>query len=153
MSQIKVIKLDISGRLVWQYEGKLLRRRPHSLTLGAFFDVGDVRVADVVLRKGDRFVETFYDERMYNVFQVCDALSGKLKGWYCNVSRPAVLTADSVSWVDLALDLWVSPDGSQAVLDREEFEALDIEANERELALSALAALQRRFRRMRPRHE
>ena len=38
-----------------------------------------------------------------------------------------MLTQDSVSWVDLALDLWVSPDGSQAVLDREEFEALDEE--------------------------
>ena len=151
MSQIKVLKLDVSGRLLWQYEGRLLRRRPHTLTLEALFDVGDVPLADVVLRKGDRFVETFYDERMYNVFQVFDDLGGKLKGWYCNVSRPAVLAHDSVSWVDLALDLWVSPDGSQAVLDREEFEALDIRSNERELALSALAALQRRFRRMRPR--
>jgi hypothetical protein len=118
--------------------------------LEAFFDVEEVRVAGVVLNKGDRFVETFYDERMYNVFQVFDDLGGKLKGWYCNVSRPAVLTDKSVSWVDLVLDLWVWPDGRQAVLDREEFEALDIEANERKLALSALAALQRRFRRVRP---
>jgi len=148
--QIKVLKLDVSGRLLWQYEGSLLRRRPHTLTLRAFFDIGDMRVADEVLKKGDRFVETFYNDRMYNIFQIFDGPRGKLKGWYCNVSRPAVFTQGSVSWVDLALDLWVSPDGRQALLDREEFEALDIEANERELACSALEALQRRFRRMRP---
>ena len=53
MSQIKVIKLDVSGGLLRQYEGRLLRRRPHTLTLEAFFDVADVRVADEVLRKGD----------------------------------------------------------------------------------------------------
>jgi uncharacterized protein len=150
MSQIKVLKLDVSGTLLWQYEGRLLRRRRHTLTLEAFFDVGDVRVADEVLRKGDRFVETFYNDRMYNIFQIFDGSRGKLKGWYCNVSRPADFNEDSVSWVDLALDLWVSPDGRQAVLDREEFEALEMEANERELARSALAALQRRFRRMHP---
>ena len=150
MPQIKVRKLDLAGRLVWQYQGRLLRRRPHCLTLEAFFDVGDVRVADAVLRKGDRFVETFYTDRMYNIFQVFDSRGGKLKGWYCNVSRPAVFSQDSVSWVDLALDLWVSPDGRQTVLDREEFEALDIQTNERELAGSALAALQRRFGRLCP---
>ena len=149
MSQIKVLKLDVSGRLLWQYEGRRLRRRPHALTLEAFFDVGDARVADEVLRKGDRFVETFYNDRMYNIFQIFDSSGGKLKGWYCNVSRPAIFSQDSVSWVDLALDLWVSSDGRQAVLDREEFEALDMDANERELARSALTALQRRFRRMR----
>jgi len=150
MSQINVKKLDVSGRLLWQYEGRLLRRRPYTLTLEAFFDVGDVRVADEVLRKGDRFVETFYNDRMYNIFQIFDGASGKLKGWYCNVSRPAVFNQDSVSWVDLALDLWISPDGRQAVLDREEFDALDLDANERVPAHSALAALQRRFRRMHP---
>ena len=118
---------------MWQYEGRLLRRRAHSLTLEAFFDVGDVPVADAVLRKGDRFVETFYDDRMYNVFQIFDVLDGRLKGWYCNLSRPAVLGQDSVAWMDLALDLWVSPDGRQVELDRDEFEALDIPAGERDV--------------------
>jgi hypothetical protein len=150
MPQIRVLKLDISGKVVWQYEGLLLRRRVHSLTLEAFFDVGDVPVADAVLRKGDRFVETFYDDRMYNIFQIFDGLGGTLKGWYCNLSRPAVLAQDTVAWMDLALDLWVSPDGRQLELDRDEFDALHIPASERTLALSDFEALQRRFKRMLP---
>ena len=66
-------------------------------------------------------MEAFYNDRMYNIFQILDGPRGKLKRWYCNVSRPAVFNQDGVSWEDLALDLWVSPDGRQAVLDREEF--------------------------------
>jgi predicted RNA-binding protein associated with RNAse of E/G family len=149
VSQITVLKLDLSGKITWQYAGTLVTRRRHTLRLEAFFDVGQVPIADVVLNRGDRFVETFFDDRMYNVFQVFDHLDHKLKGWYCNLSRPAVLDSTSVAWVDLALDLWVSPDGRQTVLDREEFAALPITTLERQLAVFALSELQDRFKRLR----
>ena len=150
MSQISIRKLDLAGRVVWQYEGALLRRRPHSLTLEAFFDTGDVPVADVLFQRGDRFVETYFDNRMYNMFQIFGGGDSGLKGWYCNLSRPAVLAETFISWVDLALDLWVSPDGTQTVLDREEFESLQLDPSERAQTLAALVELHRRFRRMRP---
>jgi uncharacterized protein len=150
MPQIRVLKLDLAGQIVWQYEGRLVRRRPHSLTLEAFFDVGDVPVADVLFQKGDRFVETYFDNRMYNMFQVFGRTNHEVKGWYCNLSRPAAFAEGSVSWVDLALDLWISADGRQSVLDRDEFEALEMQASEREKVLAALQQLQRRFRRVLP---
>ena len=34
---------------------------------------------------------------------------------------------DFVSYVDLALDLWVSADGRQTVLDEDEFEGLSLD--------------------------
>lgn len=151
MSHVRVLKLDVAGRIVWQYDGRLLRRRPHSVKLEALFDVGEVRVADVIFQRGDRFVETYFDNRMYNMFQVFGRGDSGLKGWYCNLSRPAALAETTISWVDLALDLWVGPDGTQAVLDREEFEALAIDACERAQALAALGQLQRRFGRIHPR--
>jgi predicted RNA-binding protein associated with RNAse of E/G family len=150
VTQIQVLKLDLSGAVVWRYGGTVLRRRPHRLTLEAAFDIASVPVADVVLRKGDRFVETYYDHRMFNVFRVFDGARGPLKGWYCNISRPAVLGAATVAWVDLALDLWVGPDGKQFVLDRDEFQALDLRRDERAQALATLARLQRSFRRLVP---
>jgi hypothetical protein len=52
--------------------------------------------------------------------------------------------------VDLALDLWVWPDGTQAVLDQEEFEALPLVQEERERALAALGELQQAFKKERP---
>jgi predicted RNA-binding protein associated with RNAse of E/G family len=150
VTQIEVLKLDLYGAVVWRYVGTLIHRRPHRLTLEAAFDIDSVPVADVVLRRGDRFVETYYDDRMYNVFRVFDGAHGPLKGWYCNVCRPAALEAATIAWVDLALDLWVGPDGQQSVLDRDEFEALDLTCEERALALTALAGLQSRLGRLVP---
>ena len=73
------------------------------------------------------------------------AIMASCKGWYCNVGRPAVLVDDAVSYVDLALDLWVSADGKQTVLDEDEFDVLPLNDSEREKALNALTELQRLF--------
>lgn len=149
---ILVLKLDLAGKVTWQYEGRLLRREPHAIVLEAFFNRADMPFLDVVLKRNDRFVETFYDDRWYNIFEIYDRDDGRLKGWYCNVGRPAVLGDGTVSYMDLAIDLWVSPDGRQTVLDRDEFEALKIEPGERASALLGLEQLQHRFESDRPPH-
>ena len=43
--------------------------------------------------------------------------------------------------MDLALDLWVNPDGSYAVLDRDEFETLEVDQATRLRAQQALSEL------------
>jgi uncharacterized protein len=148
LTLLKVLKLDLSGAVVWEYSGRLIQRRPHRLTLEAVFDIDRVPVADVVLKRGDRFVESYYDQRMYNIFQVFTGPHGPLKGWYCNICRPAVLQEATVAWVDLGLDFWVGSDGGQFVLDRDDFDALDLGLHERSQALAALAGLQRLFLRL-----
>ncbi|MBE9508279.1 MAG: DUF402 domain-containing protein, partial [Chloroflexi bacterium] len=67
---------------------------------------------------------------------------GRLKGWYCNITRPARIDAREVAAEDLALDLWVAPDGECRVLDEDEFAALPLTPVEREAAQQALAELQ-----------
>jgi len=111
MKSIAVLKLDLSGEASWQYKGHLLQRGAHSILLEAFFERQDMPFLDVVLKRGDRFVETYYDDRGYNILEIHDRDSAQFKGWYCNLNRPAHITAETVSWVDLALDLWVWPDG------------------------------------------
>jgi len=72
-------------------------------------------------------VEVYYTDRFYNIFEIHDRDDRYLKGWYCNVGPPAVMEADNrLSYVDLALDLWVVPDGVQTELDEDEFAALDL---------------------------
>ena len=117
MADIIVRKLDLMGAETWRYEGRVLRRRAHSVAIEAFFDKPDVAMLNVVMKKGDRFVETYFDDRFYNIFEIFDRDHGEFKGWYCNLSRPAHITTGMVSWVDLALDLWVWPGGRTAVLD------------------------------------
>ena len=147
---IRVLKLDLAGNVTWQYEGRVLRHEPHAVVLEAFFNRADMPFLDLVLKRADRYVETFYTDRWYNIFEIYDRDDGHLKGWYCNVGRPAVLGDGTVSYVDLAVDLWVSYAGEQTVLDRDEFERLELEPGERAKALRALAELQKQFESKQP---
>ena len=141
MELVTVRKLDHAGRQVTAYPGRVLRRDDRAIVLRTGWDRAPLDVGFVVLEPGDRWTEYFYDDRWYNIFEIC-ASDGRLKGWYCNVTRPACISADEVAAEDLALDLWVGPDGEMQVLDEDEFDALLLTAEEHEAAQNALAELQ-----------
>jgi len=148
--KIKVQKKNPNGEVTYQYEGILLKRDENSITLEALFDREDMPFMDIVLKKGDRFVEHYYSDRWYNVLAVYDRDNGELKGWYCNVGEPAVIEDSLVSYVDLALDLWVSANGKQTVLDEDEFEKLDLNEELSARALSGLNELKLLFKNNKP---
>ena len=146
---IRVYKLNEKGETVWHYDGHVLTRSATMVKLEARFNRAD-DVADYhTFRRGDRFVEWFYSDRWYNIFQMHDVDDDRIKGWYCNLTRPARLTAEAVYAEDLALDLMVYPDGSYRVLDEDEFAALKLRPAEREQALRALESLKRMVRHRR----
>jgi uncharacterized protein len=87
---VTVYKLDERGQEVWQYPARLVARGP-ILWLEANFNREDMDLGFATFRRGDRFVEYFYTDRWYNVFAVYDRDGEGLKGWYCNVCRPAVI--------------------------------------------------------------
>ena len=143
--KVKVQKKNPAGDVTYEYEGTLLSQDEHCIVLEAPFDRADMPFMDVVFKTGDRFVEYYYTERWYNIFVVYDRDDRQLKGWYCNVGKPAVFEAGVVSYVDLALDLWVSTTGQQTVLDEDEFEALELDEGLRDGALKGLAGLKQLF--------
>ncbi|MCS7010737.1 MAG: DUF402 domain-containing protein [Anaerolineales bacterium] len=143
---LTVIKRNLYGEEVWRYQGELIRREGTAIYLKAPFNGREVEFMGVTLRPGDPFEEVYYTDRWYNIFEI-HAPDGVLKGWYCNIGKPAVEESEEViSYVDLALDLWVSAEGNQTVLDEEEFAALNLDAETRAQALAALAELQEVFR-------
>lgn len=145
LTNITILKRGLNGEVTWQYEGRVLERGANFVLLEAFFDRDDVPFMDLVLKRGDRFLERFYADRWYNVFEIYDRDDGKLKGWYCNIGYPAVLEQSVVSYIDLALDLWVAVDGTQTVLDEDEFLELSIDEPARAQALTALEELKQKF--------
>ncbi len=149
MSQaITVVKRDAMGKEVWHYTGTLLSRRDNKIVLEARFRPPDLPFMGTIFREGDRFVETYYTDRWYNIFEIHDRDDDRLKGWYCNIGRPAVLEAeDRLSYDDLALDLWISPEGFQTILDEDEFTALDLDKQTRRQARAAIEELKSRFKR------
>ncbi|MFI2372611.1 DUF402 domain-containing protein [Streptomyces sp. NPDC018833] len=101
---------------------------------------------------GDVFTEHYWRDRWYAVKEV-RAGDGVLKGWYCDITRPAVVDGTEVVVEDLDLDLWVSADGGTILrLDEDEFAASGLRerdpraADEAERALDALEALARASR-------
>jgi uncharacterized protein len=151
MPGITVIKRSTLGEETWRYSGKVLKRTGNAVILEALFNLDDIPFMDTELKRGDRFVELFYTDRWYNIFEIHDRDDDKLKGWYCNVSKPAVFELnDNLSFVDLALDLWVSCDGTQSVLDEDEFEALALDGYTRKKAIRALGELKTIFRNSHP---
>lgn len=146
MTDITVLKQNPAGQLMYEWRGRLLSHAGHEALVEALFNAESGHMVDIPLAKGDRFLETYFDDRWYNIFEVHDKDDDRLKGWYCNISAPAVITPGQIIFRDFALDLLVYPDGRQVVLDEDEFEALECGAEERQLALDGLAALQAYFR-------
>jgi hypothetical protein len=148
--KVRVEKKNLAGDVTYGYEGKMLSRDGHSITIEALFDRADMPFVDTILRTGDRFVEYYFDDRWYNIFEIHDRDDERIKGWYCNVCRPASFEDGIVSYVDLALDLWVSPDGRQTVLDEDEFERLGLDNELKTSALQGLQDLKQYFLNNRP---
>lgn len=141
-SPISIHKLDSQGQPVLTYQGKVLACGRSSVTLQASFGGEPITIAGISLKPGDRFIEHFFVDRWYNVFEIYDKDDHKLKGWYCNISRPAVVTGESVAADDLALDLLVKPDGEMVILDQDEFSALGLPPEEGHQSLKAFKELQ-----------
>ena len=137
-----VHKLNHASEETLSYPGRVLARDQRSVILEAFFNREPMELGYVTLKPGDRFVEYFYSDRWYNVFTIYDADDGQLKGWYCNITRPAAIAEGSVRAEDLALDYFVQPAGREFILDEDEFVTLPLPPEEVRAARAALAELQ-----------
>lgn len=114
-----------TGKSLLAWRGTVLRATEDEIVLRARFNPRSGRepvVDGVQLCIGDIFTEHFFLNRWYNVFHLASG-DGRFKGWYCNVTQPAIASFEAVSYVDLALDLFVHPDGHFSVLDEDEFRA------------------------------
>jgi hypothetical protein len=145
MKKITVIKQDANGIETWRYEGKELLRDKNIVKVEALFNRDDTSLLDIVIKRNDRFLEAFFNDRWYNIFEIRDRDDNSLKGWYCDICKPAVITDHQISYADLALDLWVFPDGRKQVLDEDQFNHLDLDDKLRDHALVSLQDLKDNF--------
>lgn len=142
MKEITIIKKNLVGEETWRYYGVVVSAQEDQILISARFNRSDLDFHGIVLARDDLFFEVYYRDRWYNIFEIYDKNTDALKCWYCNIARPAEISDGQVAYVDLALDLLVFPDGRQIVLDRDEFEELELTKQAQQHALSALAQLQ-----------
>lgn len=153
MNDITVVKRNARGKEVVRYPGKVLERGEKHITLSAAFSLKAGMMLDIPLAIGDPFIETYYSDHWYNIYEIRSIEDNRLKAWYCNVAYPAEIGAKQVIFRDLALDLLVYPDGHQVVLDEDEFAILDLPPNDKQKALAGLNQLREKFNEKFSQHE
>ncbi len=150
MSPITIRKLNLNHELMWSYAGHVLERTPTFIRLEARFNRPTTDYGYAVFEENDRFVEHFFADRWYNIFEVHSVQDDHLKGWYCNIGMPAIVGDDFISYVDLALDLWVSANGKQTVLDEDELEELRLDDELKKKVYDGLRELELYFESKNP---
>ncbi len=131
-----------AGRTKIRYAAELLFDDGTRLAVRAPWAGDGVRDFGFVrFERGDVFTEYYWRDRWYAVKEVRDG-TGELKGWYCDITRPATLSGAELVVEDLDLDLWISADGSDVRrLDEDEFEESGLAASDPAAAAAAVAAL------------
>lgn len=128
---------------VIRYHGTLLRQSETQLLLHARWRRQALELPPVTFLPGDHFFEHYFFDAPYTIFEV-RAPDGRLKGWYCNVCRPARLEGERLVSEDLELDLVVSADRQTVLtLDEDEFRRRAFDQATVALARRGLAALRR----------
>ncbi|MEU8527206.1 DUF402 domain-containing protein [Streptomyces sp. NPDC048629] len=136
------IVLMKAGRTKIRYPAEVVADDGVRLSVRAPWAADGVRDFGFVrFEPGDVFTEHYWRDRWYAVKEVRSG-DGTLKGWYCDVTRPAAVDAGQVVVEDLDLDLWVSADGGEVLrLDEDEFAASGLAGADPEAAACAVAAL------------
>jgi hypothetical protein len=109
------------GRVGDRYTGVVITDDGDHLVLQAVrLHENDLGVARI--EPGDVATEHYWRSRFFSIWEVHGPAG--LRGWYCNVARPAILVGGAVQGRDLELDVWISANWTKhVILDEDEFEA------------------------------
>ncbi|MEW2511544.1 DUF402 domain-containing protein [Streptomyces sp. NPDC046870] len=131
-----------AGRTKIRYPAELLGDDGDRIAVRAPWAGSEVRDFGFVrFEPGDVFTEYYWRDRWYSVKEV-RAADGSVKGWYCDITRPAVRSGTELVVEDLDLDLWRSADGRDVRrLDEDEFAASGLAETDPQAASAAVAAL------------
>lgn len=141
MQKITVQLLKLAKQQVVEYAAEVLWHKGMEIVIRATWDRPRLDLGYTVFEPNDVFTEYYYTDRWYNIHAIA-APTGELKGYYCNVARPAAFDGAIITSEDLELDLFVSPDRQTLLrLDLDEFAAREFERHDPATYHAALAAL------------
>ena len=119
---VLVCAYKYNGALHRTWGAELIRREGSLIVLDAKFPEEVVHDLLGTIASGTQSFEYYWLDRWYNIFRFA-LPDGALRNYYCNVNVPAKFDGETLSYVDLDLDILVDPDFSYRVLDVEDFEA------------------------------
>lgn len=125
-ARVTVRKLRPDGSEATRYPGQVMPGLDRWIAVRAEWRLQRIDLGCLVFEPGDRLHEYFSPDSPFNAFALF-APDGRFKGWYCNVTYPARIEGDQISWQDLYIDIIVCPDGQNVVLDEDELAEAGLE--------------------------
>jgi hypothetical protein len=139
-SDVRVVLLK-TGRARVEYDMAVIADDGEHLVLrGPWAEAEPRNLGFTTFEAGDVFTEHYWRHHWYSIKEVRDR-QDRLKGWYCDVTRPVRVEGALVLSEDLILDLWASPDGIILLLDEEEFRASELPRSDPDAATHALESM------------
>jgi protein associated with RNAse G/E len=117
---VRTYKYDGTEHRHWR--AQLIRREHSLLILSARFEEEIQHPLLGIIARGTLSTEFYWLDRWYNIFRFHQP-SGELLNFYCNINAPPVLHRNVLSYIDLDMDILVSPELSYSILDEDEFTA------------------------------
>jgi protein associated with RNAse G/E len=116
---VRALKFD--GREHRRWQAELVRCQDSLLELvGTFEEEINHRLLGKIAC-GTVSQEYYWLDRWYNVFRFLWP-DGALRSYYCNVNVPPTFDGRRLDFIDLDMDILVSPDHTYIILDEDEFE-------------------------------
>jgi uncharacterized protein len=116
---VRACKYDGTEHRRWA--ARVTRREGSLLVLDATFEEEIRHPLLGTILAGTRSVEYYWLDRWYNVFRFHEP-TGELRSYYCNINVPPVFDGRVLSYVDLDVDIMVTPALAYSILDEDEFE-------------------------------
>lgn len=110
------------GLLHRTWAAELVRQESSLIVLDAKFPDEIIHDSLGTIAAGTHSLEYYWLDRWYNIFRFAQP-NGGLRNYYCNINVPPAFDGETLSYVDLDLDILVAPDLSYQLLDVEDFES------------------------------
>ena len=116
---VRVLKFDGTQHRSWR--ARVMRCDGALLVLYAAFEEEVQHSQLGLIERGTVSIEYYWLDRWYNVFRFLEP-DGRVSNFYCNVNMPPRFDGSMLTYIDLDIDIVVSPDLSYEILDMDEFE-------------------------------
>jgi uncharacterized protein len=121
-SLVKVHSCKYDGRVNRSWRARLSSFEGSLIILEGLFEEEIRHTILGTILEGTLSTEYFWKDRWLSVFRFREP-SGVLRNYYCNINTPVHFEDDTLSFVDLDVDVLVRPDFSYSVIDEDEFES------------------------------
>lgn len=118
---VTVESRKFDGKIHRTWKAKLLNSEANLIILDGVFELEISHPSLGLIDIGTRSIEYYWLDRWYSVFSFYQP-DGTFRNYYCNINLPPEFDGEILTFIDLDLDILVSPDMSFIVLDEEEFE-------------------------------